>query len=166
MSEYSALAQNIAPGGSVVFALTPVPDRGLILRAPNGFLRRFWLTRHREGTAGVLLNGNLPLFSRKGCCCDEPSIGYPISFHGNIALATGGTVGPISLAVFLDNAQEPASVMTSTPAAVEEFNNVGTDITAEVWQGCCQTVTIQNISDQEITLSNGSLVVGIPNLNR
>lgn len=168
MAEFNALTQTIAPGESVLFAVTPVPDRGIFLRFPTGFLRRFWTARHREGSGNFLLNGNLPLFGwNSRCCCDnEQSINYPVEFHGNIAIPTGGTVGEISLAVTIDGATEPASVMTVTPAAVEQFFNVGTAITAEIWQGCCETVSVRNISDQPVLLSNGTLIIGVPNLSR
>lgn len=140
----------------------------MILRLPNGFARRFWTARHRAGSGNVLLNGNLPLFGcGQRCCCDsEQSINYPAEFHGNIAIPTGGTVGEISLAIAINGATEPASVMTVTPAAVEQFFNVGTAIAAEIWQGCCETISVRNISDQPILLSNGTLTIGTPDLVR
>lgn len=164
MIQLVAEAQTIQPGENVVFTLNPVPDRGILVRL-GGVIRRFWLARWRQGTGSVLLNGRLPLFGR-ACCCNQPAIGYPVSFHGNIAVPTGGTVEAIQLAVAIDGATDPASVMTYTPAEVETFGNVGTAITAEVWQGCCETVAVRNISAQPITLSNGVLNIDTPLLGR
>lgn len=167
MAEYNALSQTIAPGESVLFALTPVADRGIFIRFPSGLIRRFWTSRHRQGSGSVLLNGNLPLFGRRcGCCNEEASIDYPVAFHGNIAVPATGAVGEISLAIAIEGATEPASVMTVTPAATEEFFNVGAAITAEIWQGCCESVSVRNISDQPVLLSNGVLTVDLPDLTR
>jgi hypothetical protein len=167
MAEYIFPAQTIQPGADAVIGQNPIPDRGLWVRFPNGFRRWFWLVRARLGSTLVQLNGRLPLFSRGGCqCCQDPSIGYPVHFSGNIAIAEGGTAGTVSLALTVNGAVLPESRMDSTPAAVGDSNNINTQITADVWQGCCESITVRNISDQAVTITESVLDIEEPNLNR
>ena len=49
---------------------------------------------------------------------------YQVTFNGNIAVPTGGTAGPIAVAISVDGEQRPSSRAIVTPAAVEEYNNV------------------------------------------
>lgn len=85
-------------------------------------------------------------------------------FGANIAVPTGETVGPISVAFMLDGATISSSTMISTPAAVEEFNNVSTQISAQVWKGCCETFSIRNTSDIPILVQNANVVFSRPDL--
>ena len=85
---------------------------------------------------------------------------FQISFSGNIAVATGGTVGPISLAIAISGEAIPGTNMISTPAAVGEFNNVATSTYIDVPRGCCITVSVQNTSDDTaIDVQNANLIV-------
>lgn len=86
-------------------------------------------------------------------------------FGANIAIPTGGTVGPISLAITIDGATIPSSTMIVTPAAVEEFWNVSRAINAQIWKGCCETVAIRNTSDQPILVQNANILFSRPDLN-
>lgn len=85
---------------------------------------------------------------------------FQISFSGNIAVATGGTVGPISLAIAISGEAIPSTNMISTPAAVGEFNNVATSTYIDVPRGCCVTISVQNTSDDTaIDVQNANLIV-------
>lgn len=85
---------------------------------------------------------------------------FQISFSGNIAVATGGTVGPISLAIAISGEAIPGTNMISTPAAIGEFNNVATSTYIDVPRGCCITVSVQNTSaDTAIDVQNANLIV-------
>lgn len=85
---------------------------------------------------------------------------FQISFSGNIAVATGGTVGPISLAIAISGEAIPGTNMISTPAAVGEFNNVATSTYIDVPRGCCITVSVQNTSDDTaIDVQNANLII-------
>lgn len=85
---------------------------------------------------------------------------FQISFSGNIAVATGGTVGPISLAIAISGEAIPGTNMISTPAAIGEFNNVATSTYIDVPRGCCITVSVQNTSDDTaIDVQNANLIV-------
>ena len=84
---------------------------------------------------------------------------FRIYFGGNIAIPTGGTVGPITLAIALDGEAVPSTSMTVTPAAVEQFFNVSSSVFVEVPRGCCVTISVKNIGDDAIEVENANLIV-------
>ena len=143
MAEYSANAvQTVNPGESIIFTDSPVPcTKGLV--------------RHREGTGNFLLNGGP---TKCSCGCRRISSNYLIDFGANIAVPTGGTVEAISVAITLDGATIPSSDMIVTPAAVEEYFNVSRAVNAQVWAGCCETITIRNTSPQPILVQNANVI--------
>ena len=130
MAEYSANAvQTVNPGESIVFTDAPVPcTRGLV--------------RHRDETGSFLLRGDVTL----------------IDFGANIAIPEGGTVEAISVAITIDGATIPASDMIVTPAAVEQYFNVSRAVNAQIWSGCCETVTVRNTSSQPILVQNANVI--------
>lgn len=142
-------SQVVNPGESVVFTASPVPcNRGLV--------------RHRNDSGNFLLRGNV---RRNACGCCAESAQYLVDFGANIAIPTGGTVGSISLALTLDSATLPTTQMTVTPAAVEEYWNVSDATILGVWRGCCQTLTVRNISDQPILVQNANIIFSRPDMN-
>ena len=84
---------------------------------------------------------------------------YKVSFGGNIAIPTGGTVGPISLAIAIDGEPVGATTMTVTPAAVEQFWNIFSAVFVDVPRGCCSTITVKNISTEAVEVENANLIV-------
>lgn len=84
---------------------------------------------------------------------------FRIYFGGNIAIPTGGTVGPITLAIALDGEAVPSTSMIVTPAAVEQFFNISSSIFVEVPRGCCATISVKNIGDDAIVVENANLIV-------
>jgi hypothetical protein len=151
MAEYSANAvQTVNPGESIVFTEAPVPCK-------RGFVR------HRDETGNFLLSGWVPSCSC-GCRRCNKSADYLVEFGANIAIPTGETVGPISVAIALDGATIPASTMIITPAAVEEYGNVSRAVTAQVWNGCCETLTIRNTSPIPILVQNANVNFSRPDL--
>ena len=154
MAEYSANAvQTVNPGESIIFTDSPVPcNRGFV--------------RHRDDTGAFLLSGWVPNSCGCGCQCNQrKAASYLVDFGANIVTPTGGTVGPISVAIAVDGATLSASTMIVTPAAVEEYFNVSRTINAEIWRGCCETVTIRNTSDQPILVQNANVIFSRPDLN-
>ena len=152
MAEYSAIAvQTVNPGESIVFTQAPVPCmRGLV--------------RHRDDTGSFLLSGFVP---NNGCNCNcnrNQSATYLVDFGANIAVPTGETVGPISVALAIDGTTVPSSTMIVTPAAVEEYFNVSRAINVQVWKGCCETVTIRNTSEIPILVQNANVLFSRPDL--
>ena len=104
---------------------------------------------HREGSGLITLRG----------LTNQCRARFRVSFGGNIALPTGGTVGPISLAIAINGEPVATTTMISTPAAVEEFNNVFSAIFIDVPRDCCSQVSVKNISDQAIDIQNANLIV-------
>jgi len=60
-----------------------------------------------------------------------------VTFGANIAVPEGETVGAISLAIAINGEPVLTSSMISTPAAVNEYNNVGASLYIDVPIGCC-----------------------------
>lgn len=149
MAEYSASAiQVVNPGESITFTETPVPCR-------RGFVR------HREGSGSFLLSGWTP---SKSCGCRAKSATYLVDFGANISIPTGGTVGPISVGIAIDGSTVPASEMIVTPAAVDEYFNVSRATNVDIWRGCCETVSIRNLSDQTIQVQDANVIFTRPDL--
>lgn len=82
---------------------------------------------HREGSGLVTLRG----------LTNQCRARFRVSFGGNIAIPTGGTVGPISLAIAINGEPVTTTTMISTPAAVEEYNNVFSAVFLDVPRNCC-----------------------------
>lgn len=135
--------QTINPGESVIFSTTQIT---------NGS----GLVRHRDETGSFLLSGRV---HRRSCGCVPRTADYVVSFGANIAIPTGGTVDSITVAITLDGATIPTTEMISTPAAVEQYNNVSDVTTAQVWSGCCETLAVTNVSNQPILMQNANLTI-------
>ena len=84
---------------------------------------------------------------------------FKVTFGGNIAIPTGGTVGPISLAIAIEGEAVPATTMTVTPAAVEQFFNVGASVFVDVPRGCCMTISVKNITEGPVEVQNANLII-------
>jgi hypothetical protein len=85
---------------------------------------------------------------------------YKVHFNGNIAITTGGTVEPISIALTQNGEVLRNAVATVTPAAIGDFWNVNFETFIEIPCGCCDTISIQNISATTgIDLINANLVI-------
>lgn len=105
--------------------------------------------QHRAGSGIVTLRG----------ITNQCSARYLVIFGGNIALPTGDTVGTISVALTINGEQVGSSVMSVTPAAVNEYFNVSTSAYIDVPQGCCTSIAIQNISSGSILVNSANLIV-------
>lgn len=104
---------------------------------------------HREGSGLVTLRG----------ITDQYRARFRISFGGNVAIPTGGTVAPISLAIAINGEAIGPTTMISTPAAAEEFNNVYTSVFLNVPAGCCYTISVVNTGSDDINVQNANLIV-------
>lgn len=115
--------QTVQFGGNVLFTDAPVRcNRGYVV--------------HRDGAGIITLRG-------ANCQCKAR---YKVTFGGNIAIAEGGTVAPISVAVAIDGEPLPSTAMTVTPAAVGNFFSVSRTVFVDVPCGCCVTIAVENIS--------------------
>ena len=150
----NAVEQTINPGESALFPVIEVPcNSGLV--------------RHRLGTGGFLLSGG-PQNRNRCCYCrmNNQTRNYLVDVKADIAIPTGGTVGEITVALELDSSTVPATTMTVTPAAVEQFFNVSGAMTVDVFRGCCESVSLRNTSDQPITMRNAYIVIDLPENRR
>lgn len=127
--------QTVPANGNVIFTDTVVCGNCSIM--------------HREGSGLVTLRG----------LTNQCRARFRVSFGGNIALPTGGTVGPISLAIAINGEPVATTTMISTPAAVEEFNNVFSAIFIDVPKGCCSQISVRNTSDQPVNVQNANLII-------
>jgi hypothetical protein len=105
---------------------------------------------HRDDSGLVTLRGVTNCQSRAR---------FMVTFGGNIAIPTGGTVEAISLAIAIDGEAAPATTMITTPAAVEQYSNVKSSIFIDVPRGCCSTISVQNTSTQAISIQNANLII-------
>lgn len=119
---------------------------------------------HRNGSGIVTLRGCTPnCFAR-----------YQVTFNGNIAVPSTGTVGPIAIAIALDGEPILTSRAIVTPAAVatdppttENFFNVTSTAIINVPKGCCFNVSVENVSEgttptdvpPQILVQNANLTV-------
>lgn len=160
-AEYSAnQLQTVPANGPVIFSASPVPcNRGIIYHRDESGLFRLASPR----VMGVSCR-------RCCCCCGFPESLYSVSFHANIAVPgtpIAGTVEEIQLAVFVDGEEDPSSIMSFTPAAVDEFGNVGAEILVSVPCICgCSSVSVRNISTQTINVRNANIVFGFEGIRR
>jgi len=85
---------------------------------------------------------------------------YQVTFNGNIAVPTGGTVGPISVAIAIDGEPVLTSNAIVTPAAVDQYFNVTSTAIVTVPKGCCFNISVENTSvGGSINVQNANLVV-------
>lgn len=156
-AEYSANALQTVPAGvDVIFSESPVPcNRGMIYHRDESGLFRL-------ASPSVMGCGYRPC-----CCCDMPTANYRVGFHANIQIPADGTVETISLALFVDGAEDPSSIMSVTPAAVEEPFNVGADIIVSVpWICRCSSVSVRNIGTEPVEVVNANIVFDFAGVRR
>ena len=85
---------------------------------------------------------------------------YRVTFNGNIAIATGGTVEPISVALTINGESLGNATATVTPAAVGNFFNVSVTTFIDIPCGCCVTVSVENVSSATaIDVTNANVVL-------
>lgn len=128
--------QTVAPNQAVLFTETAV--RGNLSMV------------HREGSGLVGLRG-LPNGQYRAR--------FLVEFGANIAIPTGETVGPISLAISINGEPVLTSQMISTPAAVEEYNNVSSSLYVDVPIGCCNQISVENTSTIPVNVQNANLII-------
>ena len=136
-AEYSyPLVQTIAEDESVIFL---DGDRA----CKKGYIT------HRSGSGVFRLKG-------AGNACKTV---YRVTFNANIAVAEGGTVGAISVALQEDGETLQNAIATVTPAAVGDFFNVSLTTFIVIPCGCCVTVSVENISDgTAIDVTNANII--------
>ena len=159
-AEYSANSlQTVEATAPVIFTESPVRcNRGLVF--------------HRDESGIFQLANNAPVSNgRCGCGCNGCrniyETLYRVSFHANIALPADGEVEEIQLSISIGGEPDPSSTMRVTPAAVEEFQNVGAEIYVAVPSLCgCVSVSVRNTSAQAIDVQNANITFDYAGIRR
>ena len=136
MAEFTnTFVQQVDANANVVFTETPVRPASCI--------------NHREGSGLVTLRG----------MTNQCRALYKVVFGANIGIPTGGTVGPISVAIALNGEALGSATAIVTPAAVGEEFNVFAAAFVEVPRGCCASVSVKNTTDETIEVSSANMIV-------
>ena len=136
-AEYSAIAtQTVAVDENILF------NNGC-RACRKGFIQ------HRDDSGIFFLKG-----SSNGCRAV-----YRVTFNENIAIATGGTVEPIAVALTINGEALGNATATVTPAAIGDFFNVSVTTFIEIPCGCCVNVSVKNMSDTTaIDVTNANII--------
>ena len=145
MSEYVSVQpeQLVAVGQNVLFVDSIPCPKGQVV--------------HRNGSGILTLRG----------CGTNCFARYEVTFNGNIAVPTGGTVAAIAVALAIDGEPLQSSRAIVTPAAAEQYFNVTSTAIITVPRGCCYTVAVENVAagvsgpieQQAISVADGNLTV-------
>ena len=127
--------QTVATGQNVLYTETVVAGNQCIL--------------HREGSGIVKLRG----------LTNQCRARFKITFNGNIAIPTSGTVVAISAAIAISGEPVAATNMIVTPAAGENYFNIASVTFVDVPSGCCTDISVKNTSTQNILVQNANLII-------
>ena len=105
---------------------------------------------HRDGSGLVTLRG----LTNTQCRAR-----FRVSFGANVALPTGATIAPISLALTIDGEPVASTTMIFTPVAAGDFGNVSSSVFIDVPKSCCSRVSVTNISNDAIEVQNANLII-------
>lgn len=111
------------------------------------------------GSYAIFHRENSGLVSLRGLNNCQARARFKVIFNGNVAIPTGGTVGPITLAIANSGEAIATTTMISTPTAVEAFNNVSAHTYIDVPTGCCFEISVKNLTDEEIAVQNANLII-------
>lgn len=128
--------QTVTENGNVAFTNTSVAGSSCIV--------------YRQGSGLVTLRG-----LTNGQCRAR----FRVTFGGNVAIPTGGTVGPITVAIGINGEPVQTSEMIVTPAAVNEYFNVYRSMFLDVPRGCCSQVSVENLTGGSILVQNANLTI-------
>lgn len=134
---------------------TVQPNQAVLLDGSLWTNRRYLF--HLEGSGIVTLRGivNNPYV--------EYAV-YQVTFNGNIAIPTGGTVGPISIALARNGEAIQTSRAIVTPAAVDQYFNVTSTDYIVVPRGCCFDISVENVSEAA-TADGAAPAINVQNAN-
>lgn len=142
MAEYLGNAvQSVALNQPIVFTASIPCTRGYVY--------------HEDETGNFILRGCTPnCFAR-----------YQVTYNGNIAIPTGGTVGPIAVAITVNGDTRPTSRAIYVPAAVDTYGNVTSTAIITVPKGCCFNVSVRYVAADEDPATTPTPVISVQNSN-
>lgn len=112
---------------------------------------------HEDGSGIIILRGAV---NNPTACFAR----YKVTANGNIAVPTGGTAGPIAIALTANGETRLTSRAIVTPAAVDEYNNVTSTATIDVPKGCCFTISVRSVAGTDDATATPAPVIEIQNL--
>lgn len=142
MAEYLANdVQNVALNSPAIFTASIPCTRGYVY--------------HEDESGIFILRGVTPnCFAR-----------FQVMFSGNIAIPTGGTAGPIAIAIAVNGEPRLTSRAIVTPAAVEEYFNVTSTAIITVPRGCCFSLSVRSVAATEDATVTPAPVIELQNAN-
>jgi hypothetical protein len=142
MAEYLGNAvQSVALNQPIVFTASIPCTRGNVY--------------HEDETGNFILRGCTPnCFAR-----------YQVTYNGNIAIPTGGTVGPIAVAITVNGDTRPTSRAIYVPAAVDTYGNVTSTAIITVPKVCCFNVSVRYVAADEDPATTPTPVISVQNSN-
>lgn len=142
MAEYAYNAvQNVSLNQPLIFDASIPCNRGYVY--------------HDDETGNFILRGCTPnCFAR-----------YSVTYNGNIAVPTGGTAGPIALAIAVNGDTRPTSRAIFVPAAVETYGNVTSTALITVPKGCCFNVSVRYVAADEDPATTPTPAIAVQNSN-
>ena len=127
---------------------TVAVDDNVLFNNGNRACRKGFIS-HRDDSGIFFLKG------ATNCC----KAIYKVHFDGNIAIATGGTVEPISVAITINGEALGNATAIATPAAIGDFWNVSITTFIDIPCNCCVTVSVENTSDTTaIEVTNANII--------
>jgi hypothetical protein len=128
---------------------TVAEDENVLFLDGDRACRKGYVT-HRSGAGIFRLKG-----SNNGCKAI-----YRVTFNANIAIAEGGAVAPISIALQEDGETLGNATAIVTPAAVGDFFPVALSTFVVIPCGCCVTISVENITDgTAIDVQNANIII-------
>ena len=90
---------------------------------------------------------------------------YQVTYNGNIAVPTGGTAGPIAVAITTNGEPRPTSRAVYVPAAVETYGNVTSTAIIKVPKGCCFSLSVDSVPATADPTATPAPVIEVENSN-
>lgn len=116
---------------------------------------------HEDQTGNFILKGAR---NNGGCGCNQFAQ-YQVTFNGNIAIPTGGTVTPIAVAITVNGEPRLTSRAIFTPAAVEEYGNVTSTAIIKVPRCCCFSLSVDAVPATVDPTVTPAPVIDVQNAN-
>lgn len=105
------------------------------------------------------------IFILRGITCNQCFATYQVTFNGNIAIPTGGTVTPIAVAITINGEPRVTSRAIFSPAAVEEYGNVTSTAIIKVPKGCCFSLAVEHVAATTDPTVTPAPVIEVQNAN-
>lgn len=105
------------------------------------------------------------IFILRGITCGQCFATYKVTFNGNIAIPTGGTVTPIAIALTVNGEPRLTSRAIYTPAAAEDYGNVTSTAIIKIPRGCCFSLSVESIPASTDTAVTPAPVIEMQNAN-